>query len=183
MILVLDCRDSFVETLARYAREAGAETRVARCDALSVAEAVAMCPRAVILSPGPGRPREAGIATELFGALPDTPILGVCLGHQALSEAYGGETVASPEPMHGRASLVRHEGDSLFAGVPSPFAAGRYHSLLAGPAAVLREIAWSDGLCMARRHESRPHVGVQFHPESLLTEGGHRVIRNFVGTA
>lgn len=180
-VLVLDLRDSFVETLARYAREAGAETRVVRCDALSVAEAVTLEPDGVILSPGPGRPVGAGIALGLIGALPATPILGVCLGHQAIAEAYGGRTVSSPEPMHGRSSLVRHEGDPLFAGVASPFPAARYHSLLAEPGPVLREVAWSDGLCMAARHPERPHVGVQFHPESLLTEGGHAMIENFVG--
>ncbi|MBB4657746.1 anthranilate synthase component II [Parvularcula dongshanensis] len=183
MILLLDCRDSFVETLARYAREAGAETRVVRADAITLDEARALRPEGVILSPGPKRPADAGIALPLIAALPDTPILGVCLGHQAIAEAYGGRTVVSSEPVHGRASLVRHEGDPLFAGVPSPFAAARYHSLIgvAGPA--LREVAWTqDGLPMAFRHESRPHVGVQFHPESLLTEGGHCMIENFVAT-
>ena len=178
-LLVLDCYDSFVETLARYAREAGAATEVVRCDVMGVDDAAGF--DGVILSPGPKRPEDAGIALALIGALPDTPILGVCLGHQALAQAYGGATVRAPEPVHGRTLGVTHDGDPLFAGVPSPFLAARYHSLIAAPGPVLRVIASGEGLTMALRHPTRPHWGVQFHPESLLTEGGHRMLENFVG--
>ena len=184
-LLVLDCRDSFVETLARYARLAGAATEVVRCDALSVAEAVSGGYDGVVLSPGPGRPEGAGIALGLIAALPTTPILGVCLGHQALAEAYGGAVVRT-EPRHGRACAVTHDGSALYAGLPSPFQAGRYHSLIAGAAPDLIADAWTDDgaggtLLMGFRHRTRPHHGVQFHPESLLTEGGERMIANFVG--
>ena len=184
-VLVLDCYDSFVETLARYAREAGARTAVARCDAMSVQEAVATRPHGVILSPGPGRPEDAGIALGLVAAMPDTPILGVCLGHQVIAQRYGG-AVTRTEPRHGRPCLVRHDGSVLYAGLPSPFRAGRYHSLLAGAGPDLVPDAWTDDgrggtLLMGLRHRARPHHGVQFHPESLLTEGGERMIANFVG--
>ncbi len=187
MILVIDNYDSFVETLARYAREAGATTRVVRNDALSVEDALALRPMAIILSPGPGRPPEAGICLDLINAAPYIPILGVCLGHQALAEAYGGQTIPSPEPMHGRPSPIRHGGDALFDGVPSPFEAGRYHSLL-GQAPVrgpIETIAWAESneIPMAFRHRNNPHWGVQFHPESLLTPHGRRVLENFLAQA
>ena len=179
-LLVADCEDSFVQTLARYAREHGARTRVVRADTLQVADAVAGAPDGVILSPGPGRPEAAGDLAALIRAMPQTPILGVCLGHQALCEAYGGATGRSPEPMHGRASLVTHDGSALYAGLASPFRAARYHSLIGAPGADMRADAWSNGLVMGARHADNPHHGVQFHPESLLTEGGHRMIGNFV---
>ena len=184
-LLVLDCHDSFVETLARYARLAGVTTEVVRCDALSVADAVRWRPDGVILSPGPGRPEDAGIALGLVAALPETPILGVCLGHQVLAQAYGGAVVRT-EPRHGRDCAVTHDGSALYAGLPSPFRAGRYHSLIAGAAPDLIENAWTDDgaggrLLMGIRHRTRPHHGVQFHPESLLTEGGERMIENFAG--
>ena len=179
-LLVLDCEDSFVHTLARYAREHGAETRVVRADAVTVEEVAASQPDGVVISPGPGRPEGAGIAVALVRALPETPILGVCLGHQALCEAYGGATTLSPEPMHGRASAVTHDGSALYAGLPSPFRAARYHSLLGAPEPPLVPDAWSGPLVMGVRHAGRPHHGVQFHPESLLTEGGHRLVGNFV---
>ncbi|WP_031554310.1 anthranilate synthase component II [Parvularcula oceani] len=179
MILVLDCHDSFVQTLARYLREAGEETMVVRCDALSVEEALSLRPSGILLSPGPYRPGRAGIALPLIGAAGGIPLLGVCLGHQAICEAYGGRTVLSPEPMHGRATPVRHRGDPVFAGVPNPFSAARYHALLGEPGPALEVIAESDGLPMAVRHRERPHIGLQFHPESLLTEGGHAIMTNF----
>ncbi|WOI53555.1 aminodeoxychorismate/anthranilate synthase component II [Parvularcula sp. LCG005] len=183
MILVVDLYDSFVETLARYVREAGAETQVVRHDTLDLKVVEDIAPRAIILSPGPGRPSDIPICTQIIQHFPQLPILGVCLGHQALADAYGGATILSPDPMHGRPSLVRHEGDPLFSKVPNPFQAGRYHSLLGrlpdeGP---LKAIAWSsDGLVMALRHRDRPHMGVQFHPESLLTPDGHQIIANFL---
>lgn len=183
MILLIDHFDSFVETLARYVREAGEETHVLRVDALDPRAVAASPPRAVILSPGPGRPEDTPQTLGLITALPQTPILGVCLGHQALCEAYGGTTIRAPHPMHGRASLIHHEGDALFADVPSPFRAGKYHSLLGeiaeeGP---LQPIAWDEeGTLMAIRHREFPHLGVQFHPESLLTPDGRTIMRNFL---
>lgn len=183
MILLVDHFDSFVETLARYVREAGTTTQVTRVDQLSVDEVHALAPRAILLSPGPGRPSDTPQTLALFEAFPATPILGVCLGHQALAEAYGGRTIRAPRPMHGRASDVHHEGDALFAGIPSPFPAGRYHSLLAEfeTGGRVRPIAWNaEGTVMAARHVSRPHLGVQFHPESLLTPDGRRIIENFL---
>ncbi|MEM9421602.1 MAG: aminodeoxychorismate/anthranilate synthase component II [Pseudomonadota bacterium] len=200
MILVIDNYDSFVETLARYAREAatdkateratgkgGGETHIVRNDSISVDEALRCEPTAIILSPGPGRPSSAGICVDLIKAAPSTPILGVCLGHQALAEAYGGETIPSPEPMHGRASPICHSGDDVFAGIPSPFMAGRYHSLLgsAAPQGELLEVAWTEStnLPMAFRHRNNPHWGVQFHPESLLTVHGRLLLENFLQEA
>lgn len=179
-LLVLDCEDSFVQTLARYAREHGAHTRVVRADAITVEAVLADPPDGVVVSPGPGRPAGAGIAVALVRALPATPVLGVCLGHQAICEAYGGATRLSPEPMHGRASAVTHDGSALYEGLPSPFRAARYHSLLGAPEPPLVVTARSGPLVMGVRHASRPHHGVQFHPESLLTEGGHRLVGNFV---
>lgn len=183
MILVIDNYDSFVETLARYVREAGHETQVVRNDRMTVeAIAGAMRPDAVILSPGPYGPDRAGVSRELPLALPETPILGVCLGHLAIAEAYGGKTVRARVPMHGRASSIRHEGDALFNCVPSPFEAGRYHALVAAIRGTnLVPTAWSeDGELMAFRHPERPHIGVQFHPESILTPAGRTMLGNFL---
>lgn len=184
MILVLDAYDSFVETLARYLREVGETTRVERADARSAEAFLALRPKAVVLSSGPKRPQEAGAALELCRRAPaDLPIFGVCLGHQTIVEAFGGETRRAGEPMHGRASDIFHEGDPLFAGVSSPFRAGRYHSLIGAPSTdgTLRVIARSAaGEPMAVRHECRPVVGVQFHPESVLTPDGRQVLQNFL---
>lgn len=183
MILVIDNYDSFVETLARYVREAGHETRVLRNDALEAEEIAAMSPSAVILSPGPYAPDRAGISKALPLALPDTPILGVCLGHLAIAEAYGGQTIRAAEPIHGRATPIRHDGGELFEGLPQPFEAGRYHALLASiDDTPLRPTAWSlGGELMAFEHQERLHVGVQFHPESVLTPGGRTLLKNFLG--
>lgn len=182
MILVIDHYDSFVETLARYLREAGRETRVVRHDALSTDEAVAMRPEAVVLSPGPYGPAETRVSMSLPEAMPATPILGVCLGHLVIAEVYGGRTVRARTPIHGRATAMRHEGDPLFRGVPEQFAAGRYHALVAQVRGTpLRPTAWSaDGELMAFRHRRRPHIGVQFHPESVLTPHGRRMLANFL---
>lgn len=184
MILVLDAWDSFVETLARYLREAGEETRIERADARTAEQFLALRPKAVVLSPGPKRPQEAGAALELCRRAPaDLPIFGVCLGHQVIAEAFGGETRRAEEPMHGRASDICHEGDPLFAGVPSPFRAARYHSLIGAPPAdgPLQVIARSAaGEPMALRHARRPVVGVQFHPESVLTPDGRQILQNFL---
>jgi anthranilate synthase component 2/para-aminobenzoate synthetase component 2 len=183
MILVIDNQDSFVETLARYVREAGCETLLRRHDDLTAREvAERIRPQAVILSPGPYTPAESPLSLELPNGLPGTPILGVCLGHLAIAEAYGGQTIPARQPVHGRASLVHHEGDLLFEGLPEPFEAGRYHALVSHiRGAPLKPIAWSeDGELMAFRHTERPHIGVQFHPESVLTPGGRRLLSNFL---
>jgi anthranilate synthase component 2/para-aminobenzoate synthetase component 2 len=183
MIVIIDNEDSFVETLARYVREAGHETRILPQAATCVADVEALSPRGVILSPGPYAPAQAPLCLALPKAMPHLPILGVCLGHLAIAEAYGGRTVGAAEPVHGRASHVRHEGDRLFSGLPNPFAAGRYHALVAHVrGTVLQPTAWSeDGELMAFRHPGRPHYGVQFHPESVLTLDGRTLLGNFLG--
>lgn len=185
MILVVDHYDSFVETLARYLREAGADTQVVRHDRLTADEAAAMAPRAVILSPGPYGPAQTGVSQQLPASMPETPILGVCLGHLTIAEAYGGRTVRARTPIHGRSTPINHEGDRLFAGVPMQFEAGRYHALVSQIRGTsLVPTAWSqDGELMAFRHPSRPHFGVQFHPESVLTPDGRRILSNFLRMA
>lgn len=186
MILLIDHFDSFVETLARYVREAGETTNVLRVDHLAAQTIRTKTPRALILSPGPGRPSDTPQTLDLFEAFPATPILGVCLGHQALAEAYGSQTARAPQPMHGRDSLIHHEGDELFNEVPTPFRAGRYHSLYGKfvPEGDVLPTAWDEhGTVMAARHRHRPHYGVQFHPESLLTPDGRRIIGNFLDLA
>lgn len=184
MILVIDNYDSFVHNLARYIREAGRETVVMRNDEISVGECLMMRPDGVVISPGPKRPSDAQLSIDLIRALPaDTPLLGVCLGHQCLIEAFGGKTVRAGHPLHGEASEIRHDGTGIFANIPSPMTAGRYHSLVSAPAekSPLVETAWSDdGELMAVAHGSRPWFGVQFHPESLLTPHGRRIIGNFI---
>lgn len=182
MIVIIDNYDSFVHNLARYAREAGAEVCVFRNDEKTAAEFIAMAPSGVILSPGPKAPKDAGVCLELIAQLnPATPLLGVCLGHQALAEAFGGETVRAETPLHGEATMVRHNGDGVFKDIPSPTPAGRYHSLIAAPEnGELIETAWADdGALMGLAHPSRPWFGVQFHPESLLTPCGRKMIKNF----
>ena len=185
MILLIDNYDSFVYNLARYVRELGDEPVVRRHDALTVDEVAAMAPSHVIISPGPCAPKEAGISTEVVRRLgATTPILGVCLGHQCIGEAYGGEIVRARRPMHGKISRVRHSGTGLFEGLPNPFAATRYHSLVIAPGSVppvLRTTATSDdGEIMAVEHVEHPVFGVQFHPESVLTEHGYRILERFL---
>ena len=182
MILVLDNRDSFVHNLARYVRLAGEHTEVVRSTRITVAEVLAKAPLGVVLSPGPKRPEDAGICVELLRAAPGLPIYGVCLGHQCLGEAYGGRTVRSAEPTHGRSSRLTHDGHAMFEGVPASFDVGRYHSLTVDvPARGLCVTArTSRGEVMAAAHEHYPHWGVQFHPESLLTTHGQQMIDNFV---
>ncbi len=187
MILVIDNYDSFVQNLARYLRLEGVETCVIRNDALDADEALARRPAGVVLSPGPKTPREAGVCGPLLARLPaDTPMLGVCLGHQCLVERFGGRTVRARRPLHGEASDIRHDGSGLFEGVASPMAAGRYHSLVSvlGDDDALVPCAWSaEGEIMAVRHRARPWFGVQFHPESVLTPDGRRLVRNFLEAA
>jgi anthranilate synthase/aminodeoxychorismate synthase-like glutamine amidotransferase len=184
VILVVDHYDSFTYNLVQLIEGLGHATHVVRSDERSAAELVAMRPDAVVLSPGPGHPRAAGVFTELLASLPEqTPVLGVCLGHQALGIQCGG-TVDRTEPVHGKASFVYHDGAGILAGVPSPFEAGRYHSLVVErddlPEA-LELTAWTeDGLVMGTRHRSLPRFGVQFHPESILTPEGPRIVENFL---
>ena len=188
MILVVDNYDSFTWNLVHYLAELGAETRVVRNDELTAAEAWASKPDAVLLSPGPCSPNEAGICLELLSTAPETmPIFGVCLGHQAMGQAFGGEVIRAKALMHGKTSPIEHAGKSVFRGLPSPFTATRYHSL-----AVRRETlpdalevtAWTaDGEIMGLSHRSRPIHGVQFHPESIPTEHGHDLLANFLDLA
>lgn len=192
MILLLDNHDSFVHNLARYVRLAGEPTRVVRSDQIDVAGCRSLAPLAILLSPGPKRPEEAGCCVEVVRQLsPSIPILGVCLGHQAIGLALGGEIVRVP-PMHGRGSDIRHDGSAWFADCPNPMPVGRYHSLairrsslpsdLLVAATTLRT-ADEAPVVMAIRHRSRPLFGVQFHPESVLTPHGFTLIHNFVRQA
>ena len=185
MILVLDNRDSFVYNLARYVAELGEAPVVHRNDALSLEQIEALKPSHIIISPGPCTPNEAGVSVEAirrFG--PQIPILGVCLGHQAIGAAYGAEIVRAGRPMHGKTSPIRHNGTSVFSGLPSPLTATRYHSLVIAPESVPPELevlaSADDGEIMAVRHREHPVVGVQFHPESVLTEYGYRMLDSFL---
>jgi anthranilate synthase/aminodeoxychorismate synthase-like glutamine amidotransferase len=184
MIVIIDNFDSFVWNLVRYVREEGGEAHVLRNDAATVDEVTALRPHGFILSPGPHAPREAGICLPLLRALDaQTPVLGVCLGHQCLIEACGGRTVAARQPLHGEASPIRHDGSGLLAGFPDPFPAGRYHSLVGdiADAKNLLANAWSEeGEIMGVRRDDAPWHGVQFHPESLLTPLGRLIVRRFV---
>jgi anthranilate synthase component 2 len=188
MILVIDNYDSFVYNLVHYVEDFGVPTEVHRNDAITPADVLKRKPRGVLLSPGPGTPAQAGICLDFLGMAPeDLPILGVCLGHQAMGQAFGGEVVSARAIMHGKVSDVTHAGGGLFRGLPSPFKATRYHSL-----AVKRE-TWpdvlnvdaetADGEVMGLSHQSRPVFGVQFHPESIASEHGHANIGNFLGAA
>ena len=188
MILVIDNYDSFTYNLVHYLNELGAETLVYRNDALSVDEALGLQPQGVLLSPGPCTPNEAGICLALLEAAPeDLPILGVCLGHQAIGQAYGGDVIRAKHVMHGKTSPIAHEGKGIFAGLPNPFTATRYHSLSVEKSTlppVLEVTAWTeDGEIMGFQHRSRPVHGVQFHPESIATEGGHAMLANFLKLA
>ena len=188
MILLIDNYDSFVYNLARYLAELDCKTRVVRNDAISVSEIAALDPAAIVISPGPCTPNEAGVSIELIRHLgPHLPILGVCLGHQALAAALGGKIIRGPEPIHGRTSLVHHSGERLFSGVPNPLRAMRYHSLVVEEASLPPELPviarTADGIPMALEHAEWPAFGVQFHPESVLTESGHRLLANFLKLA
>jgi anthranilate synthase component 2 len=188
MILVIDNYDSFTYNLVHYLNELGAETQVWRNDALSVEEALALRPEAVLLSPGPCAPDQAGICLPLLTSAPESlPILGVCLGHQAIGQAFGGEVVRAKSLMHGKTSAIHHTGQGLFAGLRDGFIATRYHSLAVKREtlpACLEVTAWTDdGEIMGLRHRTRPIHGVQFHPESIATEGGHRLLGNFLDLA
>lgn len=188
MILLLDNYDSFVHNLARYVRELGHETVVVRNDALTVAEIAARKPQAIILSPGPCTPAEAGVSVPLVQSLAgQVPILGVCLGHQAIGAAYGARIVRAPEPVHGRTSWIRHTGTALFRGVANPLRVMRYHSLIVEEATLPDTLSITartdDGLPMALEDAARHVYGLQFHPESVLTEFGHQLLANFLALA
>jgi anthranilate synthase/aminodeoxychorismate synthase-like glutamine amidotransferase len=188
-VLVIDSYDSFVYNLVQYLGELGADPIVHRNDAIDVSAALAVEPDAVLLSPGPGRPEDAGILCDVIPefAARRVPVLGVCLGHQAIGQVYGGEVVRAPELMHGKTSPVEHRGVGVFAGLPSPLTATRYHSLVVDPASVPEclEVTAStpDGMVMGLRHRELEVEGVQFHPESILTAVGHDVLRNFLARA
>jgi anthranilate synthase/aminodeoxychorismate synthase-like glutamine amidotransferase len=185
-VLVIDSYDSFVYNLVQYLGELGAEPVVVRNDEVSVADAVALDPDGVLLSPGPGRPESSGIICDSIGAFAaqETPVLGVCLGHQAVGHVYGAQVVGAPELMHGKTSPIEHDGGGVFAGLPSPLTATRYHSLTLDPGSipeVLDVTARSaDGVVMGVRHRSLDVEGVQFHPESILTASGHDLVRNWL---
>ncbi|WP_083843035.1 anthranilate synthase component II [Schlesneria paludicola] len=188
MLLLIDNYDSFVYNLARYFVELGCETCVVRNDAIQTDMVRAMAPQAIVISPGPCTPNEAGVSIELIRELSSTiPTLGVCLGHQAIAAALGGNVIRAPEPIHGRTSLIEHTGTSLFANLPSPLRVARYHSLIIDEATLppdLEITAWTaDGIPMAVEHRTRPLFGVQFHPESVLTEHGRDILANFARLA
>ena len=195
MLLVIDNYDSFTFNLVQYLGElagdhpVAAELRVERNDALSLEQIRALAPAAILLSPGPGDPDQSGVCLDVLRELsPTVPTLGVCLGHQALAQVYGGRVVRASELMHGKTSPVLHGGEGVFAGLPQPLTATRYHSLIADRASLpdcLEVTAWlEDGTIMGLRHRNHPHLqGVQFHPESVLTEAGHQLLANFLRDA
>lgn len=185
MILVLDNYDSFTYNLVQYLAELGADPVVYRNDAVTVEEITRLRPRGVVLSPGPGRPENAGIMNELIGHLAgEVPILGVCLGHQAAAQAFGAEIGYAPTLMHGKTSVITHDGSALFKGIPSPFTATRYHSLVIEPGTLPREFAITAlahrDVIMGIQHKRFPLYGVQFHPESIMTTHGKQILNNFL---
>jgi anthranilate synthase component 2 len=189
LILLIDNYDSFTWNLVHYLGELGAEVIVRRNDALSVDDALGLRPEAIVLSPGPCTPNEAGICVPLVRAAAEARVslLGVCLGHQAIGQAFGGRVVRADAIVHGKVAEVDHDGTGVFAGLPSPFRATRYHSLAVSPEGlpnVLRATAWvGDGTVMGLAHVDLPIHGVQFHPESIASEHGHRLLRNFLDLA
>ena len=187
MFLLIDNYDSFTYNLWHYLGELGAEVVVRRNDALSVGEALALRPQGIVISPGPSDPDRAGICLDLVRRAGRVPVLGVCLGHQAIGQAFGGIVTRAKVPMHGKVSAIRHDGTGLFAGLPNPLAATRYHSLIVDrtslPATLAVTAETEDGLVMGLAHRERPVHGVQFHPESIASQGGHDLLRNFLRLA
>jgi anthranilate synthase component II len=193
-VLVIDNYDSFVYNLVQYLGELGADPVVHRSDALGLDQLRSLRPDAVLVSPGPGRPGDAGVSNEVIRSFSaeDIPVLGVCLGHQCIGEVFGGSVVRADAVMHGKTSVVRHDGTGLFAGLPDPLTVTRYHSLVVDPATVGEGTAGSDlmvtartddGVIMGLAHRRLPVHGVQFHPESVLTEAGHDLVANFLAMA
>jgi anthranilate synthase component II len=186
MVLVIDNYDSFTYNLVQYLGELGATLRVRRNDEVTVEEIAELKPEKILISPGPGRPESAGVSLDVIRRLgATTPILGVCLGHQAIGVAYGGTVCRAGAPMHGKTSTVEHDGKGVFSGMTAPFQAGRYHSLIIASEDVPAELEVAartkeEGIIMAVRHRSHPVHGVQFHPESVLTNEGRRILRNFL---
>ncbi len=186
MLLLIDNYDSFTYNLAHYLGELGADVVIKRNDALTAAEAIALKPSHVVLSPGPCGPEQAGICLDLIklAAETKTPLLGVCLGHQSIGHAFGGKVARATQPMHGKISNIKHENKSVFRGLPSPFKATRYHSLIiektGWPAALEVTATTDDGIVMGLQHKELPIHGVQFHPESIATEHGHAMLKNFL---
>jgi anthranilate synthase/aminodeoxychorismate synthase-like glutamine amidotransferase len=185
MILLIDNYDSFVYNLARYVRELGETPLVRRNDAIDIEEILALAPSHIVISPGPCSPREAGISTDVVRQVGSSiPILGVCLGHQCIGAAYGGEILRAGAPMHGKTSRIHHSGTGVFSGLPTPFIATRYHSLVISPASLPPSLTVTarseDGEIMAVQHVEHPVYGVQFHPESVLTEHGYRLLDQFL---
>lgn len=189
MILVVDNHDSFTWNLVHYLRQLGAAVKVARSDEIGVAEALGSGADGILISPGPGKPDEAGVSLALVAACAEArmPLLGVCLGHQAIAQAFGGVVVRAAQPLHGKACAVAHDGSGLFAGLPSPFSAARYHSLAVAADTVPFSLAVNataeDGTVQGLRHRELPIHGVQFHPESIASEHGHRLLGNFLALA
>ncbi|MGY0557915.1 MULTISPECIES: anthranilate synthase component II [unclassified Lysobacter] len=190
MLLMIDNYDSFTWNIVQYLQTLGAEVKVIRNDELSVPQIAALAPERIVISPGPCTPNEAGVSVDLIRQLgPGTPILGVCLGHQSLGQCYGGDVVRAKTIMHGKTSRIRHEGKGVFAGLPDAYEATRYHSLVVSREtlpACLEITAWTDQAdgsfdeIMGLRHREHPVEGVQFHPESILTEHGHALLKNFL---
>ncbi len=184
MILLVDNYDSFTYNLYQYMAEAGARVRVRRNDSFSIADVERWKPKRIVLSPGPGRPDGAGICLELVKHFAGrVPIFGVCLGHQAIGQAFGGKIIRAKRLMHGKTSIIRHDGRGVFRGLPKDFEATRYHSLVvkAAPKALEVTARTSDGMIMGLRHRKHKIEGVQFHPESFKTEGGKKLLKNFIG--
>ena len=188
MILLIDNYDSFTFNLVQFLGDLGARCAVWRNDALDVGQAMAMAPEAIVLSPGPCTPNEAGICLDLIAAASGRiPLLGVCLGHQAIGQAFGGEVVRAPTPMHGKISPIAHDDSDIFADIPNGFEATRYHSLIVRrdtlPETLVETARTADGLIMGLRHRDFPVFGVQFHPESIASQHGHRLLGNFLAIA
>jgi anthranilate synthase/aminodeoxychorismate synthase-like glutamine amidotransferase len=185
-VLVVDNYDSFVYNLVQYLGELGADPVVQRADQFTIEDVEAMAPDAILISPGPGRPEDAGLSNEVIRTFAGrVPIFGVCLGHQCIGQVFGGDVVRAPEIMHGKTSLVRHEGRGVFAGLPEPLEATRYHSLVVENVPDVLEVTarTDDGIVMGLRHRELDVEGVQFHPESILTVAGHDMLRNFLQRA
>jgi carbamoylphosphate synthase small subunit len=186
MLLLIDNYDSFTYNLAHYLGELGADVEVHRNDSLAAADAIAMKPSHIVLSPGPCGPEQAGICLDLIKLSGEAtiPLLGVCLGHQAIGHAFGGIVMRAPIPMHGKTSAIQHTNDSVFKGLPTPFQATRYHSLIVERSSMPQDLVVTaendEGLVMGLRHATLPIHGVQFHPESIATEHGHAMLRNFL---